>query len=358
MTLTKILFVIEEMSGGGAEKVTSILANSFSAMKDFEVFLVTLVSRKQEYYISSEVNRISRTNLYHNKISEYISRYYFIKKTIKTLKPDYVISLSMYTTNILLTLGGIIRNYKLILSERNDPRRLPESRIKKIARDFSYYFADGMVIQTENVRDYFPAFLRNKAFVIPNPVESVSKEIADKREKKIITCSRLVVQKNIVLLLDSFAQIRKDFSDYTLHIWGEGPLKPKLVQHSIKLGIDNAVFFHDFEKDVIKKNSSAMVYVSTSDYEGISNSMLEALAVGMPVVCTDCPVGGARLAIIDGENGFLVSVGDKEKIIEVVERIICNEELAKRISINAAASMDRFSKEKISDIWKKYIERL
>ena len=78
----------------------------------------------------------------------------------------------------------------------------------------------------------------------------------------------------------------------------------------------------------------------------------------MPVVCTDCPVGGARLAIIDGENGFLVSVGDKEKIIEVVERIICNEELAKRISINAAASMDRFSKEKISDIWKKYIERL
>ena len=64
------------------------------------------------------------------------------------------------------------------------------------------------------------------------------------------------------------------------------------------------------------------MFVSSSDFEGISNSMLEALGMGLPVVVTDCPVGGARMVIKSGENGILVPVGDTQAMYEAMRSVL------------------------------------
>ena len=101
-------------------------------------------------------------------------------------------------------------------------------------------------------------------------------------------------------------------------------------------------------------NSSA-IFVSSSDYEGISNSMLEALGMGVPTICTDCPIGGAREMISDGENGILVPVGDDNTLYLAMKKIIENPDFANKISNNAVRIRDQYPVRKIAEEWLKYI---
>ena len=93
------------------------------------------------------------------------------------------------------------------------------------------------------------------------------------------------------------------------------------------------------------------MYVSSSDYEGISNSMLEAMAIGMPVVCTDCPIGGAKATIKDGENGLLVPIKDADALYMGMKKVIEDKALADKLSHNAAKLRDELSLDKITDRW-------
>ena len=101
--------------------------------------------------------------------------------------------------------------------------------------------------------------------------------------------------------------------------------------------------------------TSSNIYVSSSDYEGISNSMLEALAIGIPTICTDCPVGGARMFIESGKNGYLVPVGDSEAMAEKILALIGNEELQQQFSEESRKIRDLLSKDKIYGMWDKLI---
>lgn len=99
------------------------------------------------------------------------------------------------------------------------------------------------------------------------------------------------------------------------------------------------------------------MYVSTSDYEGISNSMLEALGIGLPAICTDCPVGGAKMAIKDGINGILTPVDDVNGLVEQMDRLYNNKELALTLSKNAVNSMKNFDVNKIVARWLSLVEK-
>ena len=94
-----------------------------------------------------------------------------------------------------------------------------------------------------------------------------------------------------------FKQFLKKDRNFVLEIYGRGDSDEKLKQYALDIGISDKVVFKGFDKDVHNKIKSARMFISTSDYEGISNSMLEALAIGLPCVCTDCPAGGARMVI-------------------------------------------------------------
>lgn len=108
-----------------------------------------------------------------------------------------------------------------------------------------------------------------------------------------------------------------------------------------------------FVDNILEKVNSATMYVSSSDYEGISNSMLEALALGVPSVVTDCPVGGARMMVNDGENGLLVPVGDAAKFAQAMDRILRDKEFAEKLSNNACRIREKLPLEVIAQEWLK-----
>jgi len=98
------------------------------------------------------------------------------------------------------------------------------------------------------------------------------------------------------------------------------------------------------------------MFVSSSDCEGLSNSMIEAMAIGMPCVCTDCLGGGAREVIQHEVNGLLVPMKDVDALYQGIKRLIDEPDLAKRCSENAARIRNEMSVTKIADRWLEVIE--
>ena len=157
------------------------------------------------------------------------------------------------------------------------------------------------------------------------------------------------------MLIDAFSIISKKYPDYELHIYGEGA-EHQILQDQIKaLQLERKVVLHGFVENVYEKIKNAAMYVSTSNYEGMSNSMLEALAMGIPRICTDCPSGGARMVIRDSKNGLLIPVGNKGKLVEAIQMYIENPQLAEKYGKNGKRIIDSMSEEKIADKWERYI---
>ena len=162
---------------------------------------------------------------------------------------------------------------------------------------------------------------------------------------------RIEPQKNLKLLINAFAKVLSEFPEYTLDIYGEGSEKETLKEYVKKLGIDEKVIFHNFSVNIHQEILKAAVFVSSSDFEGISNSMLEAMAIGIPTICTDCPPGGARATIRNEENGILVPVGSVEELTTAIKKVLSSEELMKKLSINSSKIKEELNVKNIAEKW-------
>ena len=125
----------------------------------------------------------------------------------------------------------------------------------------------------------------------------------------------------------------------------------RYMEKAQELGISESVVFHGNVSNVVDKVATSDIYISSSDYEGISNSMLEALAMGVPSICTDCAGGGARLAIENDVNGLLVRCGDTDNFADAMARIADNAAFARRMSEAAIESSARFAPSTIYAQW-------
>lgn len=361
----KFVFIIERLSQGGAERVTALLANELVKRKH-SVRLIILEPNSNEYLLSEAVNKtyisLTEFNKYEgkNKFFRIHQRHKKIREAIKADTPDYIISLSMSSTNaaLLNLLVNPFRRFKIITSERNDPVNHPKSKLERIIRMLIYTFSDKVIFQTSGAKEYFPNFIQSKSTVIPNPITSdLPSRFEGTREKVIVNFCRLDSQKNIPLLIDAFSLLLKKHPDYRLVIYGEGPIKNELIQYSRKVlkSYSNQISFLGFMKNIHHEILNAGMYVSSSDYEGISNSMLESLAIGLPTVCTDCPSGGARAMIENQKNGLLVPVNNPNELYKAMRLVIENRELANNLSLNATKIRRKLSPNVIADTWIDYI---
>ncbi len=356
--LDRVLFVIEKLSDGGAERVTALLAACFSEYNEFETFLCKFESNDKEYPVSKGVRQILKKRSYENSILEYLSQAFFLIKVIFTIQPDYVISLGMFSTDIMLALIGYFRNYKLIFSERSDPTRVPRKKIWQKCRNWAYNVADGLVLQTEYVKKLLPEKCIKKAVVIPNPISEVCVDKSSEKEPVIINCSRLIECKNLKLLIEVFSIVRKKENDYRLHIYGDGAQKEELLNYARQLGVSEYMTIFPFDENIKNVICRAGVYVSTSNFEGMSNSVLEAMSLGIPTIVTDCPVHSMRDIIVNNHNGIIVPANAKEDLVNSVLMVIQNDEFAKELSINGRKITERLNEKVIARRWVDYIKAL
>jgi len=145
--------------------------------------------------------------------------------------------------------------------------------------------------------------------------------------------------------------LNREYPEYSLVIYGQGNEREKLEQMIREQGLEGKILMPGFASDIHEKMREAAMFVSSSNYEGISNSMLEAMAMGVPTVVTDCPVGGARLMIQNGVNGVLVPVGDAEAMYRGMKKVIEDPDFAERIASEAYRVREQYPIEKVSVMW-------
>lgn len=356
MKKRKIMFLIAHLGNGGAERVSTELANEFSC-RGYDISAIVFDSSLSEYKLNEKIHVEFLSS--GEGIRALIKRSRELQAKVKAINPEYIIELGFAERYMMLT--RIHKKYKVITSCRNDPASYCTegilNKLWKKQRDRYQKQVYKMVFQTEDAKQYFDIDIQKKSKVIANPIkENLPDRYTGKREHRIVAFSRLNKQKNIPLLLRAFADFSKLHDDYILDIYGRGEEMENLIYETKQLGLSNKVKFRGFCSNIHEKIRNARMYVSSSDYEGISNSMLEALAIGLPCICTDCPVGGAKMVIKNNINGILIPVGDQKALEQKMILLAENDELIEELSQNAVKIRTKLSISNIADEWISFIE--
>lgn len=355
--MKKVMFICLALKSGGAERVINILANEF-LNRGFDVTILAFRESSDCYGLDERIHLELHSVADLSWFSKRVERIKLIRKVIREKEIDLAIAFSYYL-NMSTVLANVGLKCKVIISERNDPAQEDNKFLLKHIRNILYRFADLLVCQTEEAKAYFPSKVQEKAVVILNPLTNTLPEpFKGEREREIVCYARLNVQKNLPMLINAFAMVYQKHSDYRLKIYGDGEEKEKLIQLVNELNLIGVAEILPFSNDIHHDVLKAGMFVLPSNYEGLSNSMLESLALGLPTICTDCPCGGARMIIDDHWNGLLVPVGDTEKLASAINELIENPTLAKIISRNAVEVRKKLDSQKICDEWINAIKKV
>lgn len=348
------VFFVGAITHGGAERVISILTHHM-AKQGYHVEILLLHEQEIFYDIDDRVKiTVVETE---SGTENIIKNILWIRRFFKK-HADTIISF-LAPFNIVALIAHFGLKSKIIVADRNDPRFIPNKFPVRKLRDFLYVFANGVVLQTTQNKKYFSRSIQKKSVIIPNPIdlgEKVGQALREKKRKEIVSVGRLMPQKNQALLLDAFANIKDDFPEYTLTIYGEGPERERLEKETIKRGIQNRVRLPGNVKDIFDKISSSEIFVLSSNYEGMPNALIEAMCLGLPCITTN--VSGAEDLIESGVNGEIVPVGDRTALEEAIKGLLSNPEKRKKYEKAALRTNERLRIDKVMDQWGTYLTSL
>ena len=349
----KILFYISTIRGGGAARVMTNLANELSL--DNEVYFVTNFSSNHEYELSNNIHRylIEKSESKDCVVIKNFKRIRKLRLIIKSIQPNVSVAF-MAENNFRLILAALGLKTKTIISIRNDPKKEYEGFISSALAKSLFKKADGVVFQTEDAKNFFSMDIQKKSKIIFNQVDSKFFQKSEGPGKYIVACGRLSKQKNYPMLLKAFVEVHKTFPKEMLLIYGEGEQKNELVDLVDNYNLNDVVKFMGFSKNMQDVYKEAKMLVMTSDYEGVPNVVLEALASSVPVISTDCPCGGPRMMIEDGKNGYLVPVGSFDILADRIKYML-NDDNYLKFKDNAFKSSEVVKPENVLVLWKDFI---
>ena len=349
----EICFFLPELSAGGAERVVCNLANYYVS-RGYKVYILLIQNRICEYSLDKNVEIIVLPNN-KSRFFKIFTRIKFVRRFLKTHKNCVLVSFLFRALMYAWISTRFIKN-KWIVSERNDPNQTPLKPFHRFLRTTAFNFAEVCVFQTEDAKNCFHKKARKRGVVIPNPIYPIEQKRISNQSKIIVNACRLVPQKNLRLLIDAFVIISKEFPEYKLKIYGEGPEKQILNKYISDNKLSQSVTLEGFCSNINEVFREAELFVSSSNYEGISNTMIEAMEIGVPVICTDCPIGGAKMMIDNRVNGILVPVGNKQSMIDAIRELILNKDFAEKLARNAIKRCEKFRLENIAEKWLRVIE--
>ena len=354
--MKKICFYIGSMQKGGAQRVISNLCNFF--IKKGEVILINDIEpvvNIPEYDIHRNVKRYYLDDKQRCSISKNIFRMSKLRKILKNEQPELVVSF-MGPPNIRLLLSTCSLKFKKVVSVRNDPNIEYGYGIKKIVSNIIFLLADGIVFQTKEAASYFWRANRQKSQIIYNPVnEKFFMQNRNHIKNEIAIVGRLEPQKNIALAIRAFSKVVKAYPNYKLVLYGEGKEKQVLVDLVKQLGLESSVIFYGIANEIERKLAESALFLMSSDYEGLPNALMEAMAVGVPVVATNCPCGGPKELIQNENQGLLVSCNDVEGMYQAIHSILSNDEKRNRLSVETKKRAMQFETNIIFEQWYNYL---
>ncbi len=365
--MKKVAFHLNCLAYGGTERVVSNLANRF-AKEGYETIVATEWREKREYSLDSAVRREivgideKGEEGKRGRLWKICQRHLRLRAFVKKERPDVLLAFGRKANyrSLLATVG---MKQKVVVSVRTDPTGHYDRLSDRIQIPLLFRRAAGFVFQTVGQRDFFPAFVREKSVLILNPIHE--KYLSAKRpastEKTVAHSGRIQGFKNHEMLIRAFWRTHEKHPEYVLKCYGPdtgvGALQ-RAQACARELGAQEFVKFMGPCDDLEKQLPKAEIYAFSSDWEGLPNALMEAMAMGMPVVATDCPCGGPATLIRDGENGLLVPVGDEEAMANALCRLMDDPALARRLGENAKKIRDLASEDAVFARWRDWLEGL
>lgn len=356
----KICFVISSLGTGGAERMISTMANSFSK-RGHSVSIIKLDAPANKPFfhiheniaiVSLDVHKASTSLLM--AILSNLKRIQMIRKALDDKSPDTVISF-MGSTNVITLLASLGAGRKTIVSDRNNPPKEERRFLWMTLQKLLYRLAHVVVVQTHSAKRDMQPVLKDKTTVIPNPVPLPPEVSSYPCSKKIVCTASLTPQKNLSTLFKAFSRTERPHPDWTLTIYGEGPLRKELEKLREELNQKDRINLPGNTTNIYEKLIEAELFVLPSQYEGFPNALCEAMAVGLPVIATDCPHGPSEI-IQQGLTGILVPVGDQKALAEAMISLMQNSQKRQKMGISALRITSRFNEEDILDMWENLMQ--
>lgn len=361
----KIAFHLNCLEQGGAERVVSNLSNRFAA-SGYEVIIATEWQGEDEFQVSDKVRRVHvglrEEDKKKNRLVQFFLRIKYLHRFLKEEKPDILIPFARKALYRGLTAAYFIK-IPVIISIRTDPVGHYDRPFDKVQIPFLFPRADGCVFQTEGAREFFAPRLQENSRVILNPLNPkyIGVPEPEKRSKTVVQSGRLVDFKNQVMLVRAFHEVHKKHPDYDLKIYGRdtGDGTKELLESTIaELNAQEYVHLMGASDSLEKDLADAALFAFSSDWEGLPNALMEAMALGLPIVATDCPCGGPRTIMTNEVDGLLIPIKDQKAMENGINRLIEDEELAKRLGREARRIAERANDEAIYEQWRTYIDEV
>lgn len=354
----RIMLVSNSFEGYGAEYMLVWLGNML-AENGFQVYACAVYDEEKNYRINSNETFLSLELAKSTNPLYFIFSYFFSAgfKLARLCKHNKITTVVTFKENPLCIalIAKMFCGVRHIHSERDDPYNRDTSASK--FKMWLYRFVDHIVFQTKGAQEFFNRIIINKSSIIPNPVIIPSQSWNIDKAKKTIACvGRLDIRyKRQDILIKAFAQLEEKYNDWKLVFYGDGNDRLKLECLVSELKIEDRAFFCGKVKNVSEKLVNDGIFVLASDTEGMPNALMEAMALGMPVISTDCSPGGARALIENGVNGFLVEKSSQDKLSDAIICLIENKELRVGMGIEARKRMMDFSPEIFISNWIKLL---
>ena len=368
----KLLFFINSLSCGGAERVTANLANYWDE-KGWKVSIVTLASSKQDFYqLNPSVTRIA-LNLTGDSgnivgaLLNNLRRINALRRILKRLQPDIAIAI-MTSANVLLAFAAWgVPFVATIGSEHTYPPMLPLGVIWERLRSLAYSKLKAVTALTKESAVWLKQYTNAKLVpIIPNPllwplpvqIPIINPaQILPDGKNVLLAVGRLSEEKQFYLLIDAFAKLGPDHTDWLFVILGEGPEQGSLEAQINALGLESQILLPGRVGNVGLWYQVANLYVMSSRFEGFPNCLVEAMGYGLPAVSFDCDTG-PRDIIRHEVDGILVPPGDVVALTAALDRLMGNAVLRTRFAARSIEVRGRFSIERIAGMWEKLFEEI
>lgn len=354
--MRSIFFITSTLTSGGSERVMSLLANEFAKRK-YQVTIVCLNKQIVFYPINENVRIIFAER--ETKSTSLIKKIIWLRKFVYDVRPDVVIPFmeAVYCVTLLSLVGSSV---PVISSERIDPRKSPF--LRNILRRLILPLTTHLVVQTEKIRNFYPSFIRKKTSVIYNPVNDSVFNLPSlqgrfgERLNRIISIGKLYPQKNQKMMIRAFARITDEYPNWQLVIYGEGPLRAELETLVSSFNLQGRILLPGRTEKVVDELRKSKVFCFSSNFEGMSNAIIEAICVGLPIVSTN--VSGASELIGEGKGGYIVPCGDVDQFAQALQKVMSDHGIQESMSEYNLKKASMFKLDIIVDQWEQLIKQV
>ncbi|MEI2416955.1 glycosyltransferase family 4 protein [Orrella sp. JC864] len=362
----RILILIHSLHGGGAERVAADLSAQW-ARAGAEVTLVTLAGADKDVYaLHPDVRRVAlgmagdsgggMRGLLAN-----LRRVRALRLRIVASRAQVVLGM-MTTASVLAVLAARGLPVRVIATEHTHPPSQSLSRLWRQLRRYAYPRAHRVVALTRDTARWIETHVPgSRLAVIPNPVHwplqheppVVAPPPAGPRI--LLAVGRLHRDKGFDMLLQAYARIAARFPDWHLVILGEGAERAALAAQIARLGLDGRVSLPGRVGNMDQWYARADLYVLSSRVEGLSNTLLEAMASGLAAVAFDCETG-PREIVRDGVDGVLVRpAADEQALAQALAGVMGDEGRRAALAAQAVQVRERFSVERVLGLWRQVL---